>query len=393
MTNLLIRKFIKDRENTSDPKVRTAYGKLAGVTCIFANVILFIIKLIAGTLLGGISVSIIADAVNNLSDASSGLISLMGFRLSERPADREHPYGHGRYEYISGLFVAVFILVIGVELAKSGIERIFSPEKNELSYITIGILTVSIIIKLWLAVFNRKIGKLISSGTLIATAADSRNDVISTLSVLVCTVLSAVLSFDLDGYAALALSLFILYSGFGLVKEAIAPLLGKAPDSEFVKQIQEKILSYPHVLGIHDMMIHDYGPGRLFGSVHVEMSSELDIFLGHNIIDEIEREIYRDFNLTISIHYDPVATNDERIPELKGFISEKIHAVEPNLSIHDLRIVAGPLHTNVIFDCVIPCEKKINRSELKKSLSDAVSESYPNYYCVINFETDYTGTI
>lgn len=393
MTSLLIKAFIKNKDDIKKPQVRNAYGKLAGITGIVANVFLFVIKLIAGTLLGGVSVSIIADAVNNLADASSSLISLMGFRLSERPADREHPYGHGRYEYVSALFVAVFILVIGVELAKSGLERIFAPEESSLSYIGIGILVVSILLKLWLSAFNKKIGRLISSGTLIATAADSRNDVISTLSVLACAILSPILSFDLDGYAALAISLFILYSGFGLVKDAIAPLLGKSPDRDFVKVVEEKILSYPHVLGIHDMMLHDYGPGRLFGSVHVEMSSELDIFLGHNIIDKIERDVYSELNLTISIHYDPVATNDERIPEMKKFISEYIHSQDPDLSIHDLRIVAGPLHTNVIFDLVIPFGKQIDKSTLRSSLGDKIANNYPNYYCVINFETDYTGSV
>ncbi len=393
MTNLLLKKFVKDYEQTNSPIVRAACGKLAGITGIISNVFLFVIKLIAGTLLGGISVSIIADAVNNLSDASSSLISLMGFRLSERPADKEHPYGHGRYEYVSALFVAVFILVIGIELAKSGVERIIAPVENELSYLTVGILVLSILIKVWLCAFNRRIGKMIDSGTLIATAADARNDVITTLSVLICTVLSTTLHVDLDGYAALAISLFVLYSGYGLVKDAIAPLLGKAPDKRFVKAIEEKILAYPNVLGIHDMMIHDYGPGRLFGSVHVEMSSELDIFLGHNIIDQIERDIYRDFKLTISIHYDPVATNDARIPEMKSFIASKIHSVDPDLSIHDLRIVTGPLHTNIIFDCVIPCENNIDRSKLRDMIVADVAENYPNHYCVINFEIDYTGSV
>ncbi len=393
MTSLLIKKFIKNSGDTSSPAVRTAYGKLAGITGIAANIFLFIIKLIAGTLLGGISVSIIADAINNLSDASSGVISLLGFRLSERPADREHPYGHGRYEYVSGLFVAVLILVIGVEVAKSGIERIISPVVPGLSLLTIIILVISVLIKLWLCLFNKKIGKLIGSGTLIATAADARNDVITTLSVLVCSVFSSLIAFDLDGYAALAISAFVLYSGFGLVKEAIAPLLGKAPDNKFVKEIEGKILSYPHVLGIHDMMLHDYGPGRLFGSVHVEMPHDLDIFLGHNIIDEIERDLYREYNLTISIHYDPLATNDCRIPEMKDFINKFVQKIDSSISIHDLRIVAGPLHTNIIFDCVLPMNSKIDRTKLKDDISSAISEEYPNYYCVINFETDFTGTV
>ena len=269
MTKLLIKRFIKDYENTQNSDVRTAYGKFSSIVGIVCNAILFISKLIVGTL--SASVSITADAVNNLSDASSSIISLLGFKLASRPADEEHPYGHGRYEYLSGLMVAVLIMVIGVELFKSSLDKVLHPSAVEFSWVTVGVLAFSILLKTWMALFNTKTGKMINSNTLIATAADSRNDVITTGAVLVAAILSHFIGFELDGWMGLGVAVFILYSGFGLVKDTLDPMLGKAPEDEQVEEIRQKILSYPGVLGTHDLMVHDYGPGRQFASVHVEI--------------------------------------------------------------------------------------------------------------------------
>ena len=298
MGSWLIKKFIKDYENTEDLAVRAAYGKLSGLIGIFCNMLLFLGKFLVGTFSG--SVSITADAVNNLSDAASSIISLVGFRLAERPADADHPYGHARYEYLSGLTVAVLILLIGFELLKNSLDKVLHPAVVEFQAMTAIVLIGSILVKLWMAALNYRMGKSIHSSTLEATAADSRNDVISTTAVLIAALLSHFFHVDLDGYMGIAVAAFILFSGVGLIKETLDPLLGKAPDPELVAQIEKKILSYPGVLGIHDLLIHDYGPGRLFASVHVEMSAEEDVLKSHDIIDTIEWDIERENHMLLT---------------------------------------------------------------------------------------------
>lgn len=291
MTETLVRLFVKNSRDTTDPAVRTAYGNLASWVGIFCNLLLCAGKFLAGTLSG--SISIAADAVNNLSDASSSVVSLIGFKLGARPADDEHPYGHARFEYLAGLAVAVMVLVIGVELLKSSVDKILHPAAVTFSWVAMAVLAASIAVKLWMSLFNRTLGKRINSGSLIATAADSRNDVLTTSAVLVASLISHFANVELDGWMGAAVALFILYSGVGLIKDTIDPLLGLAPDPELVQHIHDKIMSYPGVLGTHDLMVHDYGPGRQFASVHVELAAEDDVMASHELIDDIERDFLK----------------------------------------------------------------------------------------------------
>ncbi len=391
MTNFLIKRFIKDYENIQKTSVRSAYGKLSGVVGIVCNVLLCAVKLAAGLISG--SVAITADAVNNLSDASSSIISLLGFKLAERPADDEHPYGHGRYEYLSGLMVALLIMIIGVELLKSSVDKILHPERVMFSVATACVLLFSIVLKLWMAFFNTKMGKTINSGTLEATAADSRNDVITTSAVLIAAIASKFTNVELDGFMGAAVALFILYSGFGLVKDTLDPILGKAPEPETVKAIKEKILSYPGVIGTHDLMVHDYGPGRQFASVHVEMAAESDVLESHDVIDNIERDFLKNDGIHMLVHYDPISASDSETSELRNWIAEKIKEIDSRLTIHDLRIVKGKTHTNVIFDCVVPYDTGIEEKEIKKRINNMVQENYPDHFCVITIDRSYAPIV
>ncbi len=389
MTGALIRLFVKDYKNVKDSKVRTSYGKMAGWVGIFCNVLLFGGKFAIGILSGSVSIS--ADAVNNLSDASSNIISLLGFKMGSKPADREHPYGHARYEYLSGLLVAVLILVIAVELLKTSVQKVRHPEPVEFSWILVGILVGSILVKLWMAFFNRSIGRKIDSETLLATAIDSRNDVITTTAVLAASLISHFTDLYLDGIMGILVALFILYSGVGLIKDTLDPLLGKAPDPVLVAYIQKKILSYEGVLGTHDLMIHDYGPGRLFASVHVEMAAEEDVLKCHDIIDNIEKDFLEQDNLNMIIHYDPIVTGDEKVGYLRKWLSEKIKTIDDRLSIHDLRMIPGDTHTNMIFDCLVPQEFSMSDQELRQRIQQFVSQEYPGYRCVITIDKSYAA--
>ena len=368
-------------------KVRGAYGKAASVVGIFGNVLLFLCKLAIGTISG--SVAITADAVNNLSDASSNVVSLLGFKLADRPADEDHPYGHGRYEYLSGMMVAVMILVIGVELMKGSVEKILHPTPVTMSVPLVIVLVGSVAVKLWMSVFNRRIGRKIDSQTLLATADDCRNDVISTSVVLLSTVIGHFTGLMLDGWMGAIVALFILISGFGLVRDTIDPMLGAAPTAEQVDAIRRKLESYPGVLGTHDLMVHDYGPGRQFASVHLEMDAKEDPLVSHDLIDNIERDFYRDENLHLVIHYDPVTTDDPRVEILRGRIMEIVQGIHDGMTIHDLRIVPGNTHTNIVFDCVVPFDCRITHREIRERICREVQTDYPNYYCVITLENSY----
>ncbi len=388
MTEWILRRFVPNAGNARDAAVRTACGKVASCVGILCNCLLFGGKIAVGTLSG--SVSITADAVNNLSDASSSVISLLGFKMASKPADSEHPYGHGRYEYLSGLTVAVLILVIGVELLRGSLDKILVPAPVDFGWVSAGVLAGSILVKLWMAAFNRRVGRLIDSKTLIATAADSRNDVLSTAAVLTASLISWRTGIELDGWMGLAVAAFILYSGFGLVQDTLDPLLGRAPDPDLVRRIRERILSYPGVLGTHDLMVHDYGPGRQFGSVHVEMAAEADVLASHDVIDNIERDFLKD-GLHMIIHYDPIVTSDGAVDDLRRWLSEAVRSIDPSLTIHDLRIVPGASHTNVIFDCVVPPGFAMRYSQLKEQISRMVAAQYPNHFCVITIDTDYAS--
>jgi len=388
MTGLLVRLFIKNHEQTQLPEVRASYGKLSGIVGIACNILLFGVKFVLGTLTA--SVAITADAFNNLGDASSGIVSFFGFKMASRPADQEHPYGHARYEYLAGLTVCVLILVIGVELFKESFLKILHPKPVDFSWITIAVLLLAIGVKLWLAVFNRALGKKINSQTLLATAADSRNDVIATGAVIAATVLSYVTKLCLDGYMGLLVAVFILYSGVNLVKETLDPILGKAADEELVKEIEERIMGYPGVLGTHDLMIHDYGPGRQFGSVHVEVAAEEDVLKSHDMVDNIERDFLKELNLHLIVHMDPIVTKDETVSDLRHWLAVEVKKVQEDLTIHDLRVVPGETHTNIIFDCVVPRGLKQSDEEIKTAIDLLVKETYPNYYCVITVDHSYT---
>ncbi|MBR2408848.1 MAG: cation transporter [Lachnospiraceae bacterium] len=391
MTKLLVKLFVKNYEATQLPEVRAAYGKLSGLVGIFCNVLLFAAKFFLGTITA--SVAITADAFNNLGDASSGIVSFFGFKMASRPADKEHPYGHARYEYLAGLTVCVLILVIGVELLKESFGKILNPTPVVFSPVTLVVLLLAIGMKLWLAFFNRSIGKKIASQTLLATAADSRNDVIATGTVIVATVLSHVTKLELDGYMGLGVALFILYSGINLVKETLDPILGKAADEELVKEIERRIMGYPGVLGTHDLMIHDYGPGRQFGSVHVEVAAEEDVLESHDIIDNIERDFLEQLNLHLIVHMDPIVTKDESVTNMRHWLAQEVKKVHPELTVHDLRLVPGTTHTNVIFDCVIPRGLSQSDEEIKENIGRLVQQTYPNYYCVITVDHSYTEMI
>lgn len=387
MTELLIKLFIKDGGSVETPAVRSAYGKMAGKVSIVCNMLLCIGKFLAGMVSG--SVSVTADAVNNLSDASSGVISLIGFKLSEKSADAEHPYGHGRYEYLAGFIVAALILVIGAELLRDSIIRIITPAEVEFGIVPLAVLSVSILVKLWMMFFNRKIGKIISSETLSAAAADSRNDVISTSAVLAALVISHFCSVELDGIMGAAVAVFILYSGIGLVRDALDPLLGKAPSAELVEKIREKILSYEGILGTHDLMIHDYGPGRQFASVHVEVPAEMPLVDCHEIIDAIERDFLRE-GMNMLVHPDPIVSGGSA-GQLNAELNEIAGKIDERVSVHDIRVVRCPDGEKVIFDCVLPPDSGLEEAALTEEITRFLRINHPNCRCIITFDNGYAS--
>lgn len=387
MTEWLVKRFIKHADDTENPAVRTAYGTFASIVCIICNIVLCATKGLIGMAAG--SLAIVADALNNLSDASSNIISFLGFKLASKPADKEHPYGHGRFEYLSSLAVAVLIIVIGIELIRSSVGKIIDPEPVEFSGALIGVLMLSIVVKLWMASFNTRLGSKIDSTTLAATAADSRNDVVATTAVLICTLIGEFGGIDLDGWAGLAVGGFIIYSGAGLVRDAIDPLLGKAPDPAFVQHIYDTITSYPGVIDTHDLIVHDYGPGRRFASAHVEMAAEMDPLKSHDVIDNIEEAFRSKENLLIVLHYDPIVTSDAAIGDLRTWISENIRRIDPRLTMHDLRIVPGPTHTNVIFDVLRPADFSISNDELVRRVEEIVKERQHDAVCKITIDSSY----
>ena len=388
MTEFLLKHFVKGYPDTSSPAVRTRCGNLAGTVGIVCNVLLCAGKFLAGFLSGSLAIS--ADAVNNLSDASSSVIALLGFRIAAKPADDEHPYGHGRTEYLAGLAVSVMILLIGLELVKTSVGKIMAPEPIQAGLVPLAVLVVSILVKLWMAAFNRQVGKEIGSSVLEATAADSRNDVIATSAVLVATLAQMIFGWQLDVWIGLAVAAFILYSGWGLVKEAIAPLLGQAPDPEMVRHILEVTRSYPGVLGIHDLIVHDYGPGRQFASLHVEMAASQDVLASHDVIDQIERRFLEQEGLHVIIHYDPIVTDNNEVGEAREYLAKQVKRLDPRLTIHDLRVVPGETHTNLIFDLVVPHGFEMPECRLKSEVQAMAQSKNPKWQCVITLENSYT---
>lgn len=388
MGKLLIKLFVRDYENTEDPKVRESYGKFAGVVGIISNLFLCIMKILIGVFSG--SIAIIADGINNMADASSSIITLVGFRLASKPEDEDHPYGHARIEYLTGLFVSILIIVLGVQLFKTSLEKIFDPDTLEFSYITIITLVIAIAVKLWQSLFNISIGKKINSLTLIATGADSRNDVIATSAVLVSVLVVKFTGLQIDGYMGCLVALFIIWSGIQLVRDTISPLLGEAPDDDLVKAITETVKKEPSILGIHDLMVHNYGPGKIFASIHVEVDADGDLMKSHDMIDNIERIVKESLRIEFVIHMDPVKTNDPLIHRMKAVISEAFAPLDGVENIHDFRIVPGPTHTNIIFDVVLSMECRYTEKEIQKIADDTVKAIDDNYFVVITFDRAYT---
>lgn len=391
MRKLLIKLFIKDYENVKDAQVRENYGKLAGIVGIISNSFLCIIKIFSGLLVN--SIAIIADGINNLADASSSIITLVGFKLAAAPEDEEHPYGHARIEYLTGLFISILIIILGVKLLTTSFDKILNPDPLQFRYITLVILIVSICVKIWQALFNIKIGETIHSSALKATGMDSRNDVIATSAVLISVLFGKFTGIQLDGYMGCLVALFIVYSGIQLIRETSSPLLGEAPDPLLIKEIQEKIEAYEGVYGLHDLVVHDYGPGRIFASVHIEVDAHGDLIASHDLIDNIERAVCQELRLHLVAHMDPVDTKDPLTLELKKKINEFISPIDGILSLHDLRIVVGYTHTNIIFDLVLSPDCKLSHAQIRQSIEASLQEFNPNYFVVITFDMSFSKEI
>lgn len=387
MITLLSRWFIRDRDHVTDPAVRRAYGQLCGLTGIGLNVLLFIGKFLAGTISG--SIAITADAFNNLSDAGSSVITLLGFRLAGRKPDPEHPFGHGRIEYISGLIVSGLILLMGAELAKTSFDKILHPAAVDFSVIAMVILAVSILVKLYMSLYNRRIGKKINSAAMAATAADSISDAISTSAVLAAMLVAKFSGLMIDGYVGMIVAVLILISGVKAAKETIAPLLGQAPETEFVQQIERIVMSHPPICGIHDLVVHDYGPGRVMISLHAEVPAGGDMLELHDVIDNAEIALRRELNCEAVIHMDPIVTDDGITSELRAKVSELVKTIDERITIHDFRIVPGNTHTNLIFDAVVPFDIGISAQEVSERISRLVSEMDSNYFAVVLVEHSY----
>ena len=384
--NFLVRRFIKNYQDTKDANVRTSIGKLSGIVGIFSNLFLFVIKFVIGTIVH--SVSIQADGVNNLTDAGSNIISILSFHLANKPADKDHPFGHERTETIASLFVGILILVLGFETAKESISKVIHPGSIDFRIASVIILLISIIVKFWMYAYNKKLSKTYDSSLLEATALDSISDVCGTTAVLVSTLLSPVLHFNLDGYMGIVVSGIILYGAYGLLRDMINSLIGEAPDPELIHNIVDMIMAHPAILGVHDMMLHNYGPNKIFASAHVEVDSSKDIFETHDHIDNIEREVKENMNIDLVLHMDPVKVNDLETELYRAKVVEAIHQIDPKWGFHDFRIVSGPTHVNLVFDLVIPFEEKYAQEEIEEMLLKHI-DSDKKIYLVLTIDHPY----
>lgn len=387
MITLLSRLFIKDNKEYTNPAVRRAYGLLAGIVGICLNILLFAGKYLAGMLSG--SVSVMADAFNNLSDAGSSFITLLGFQFAGKKPDPEHPFGHGRIEYVSGLAVSVLIIVMGVELFRSSFVKIIHPEAMEVNAVTIAVLLASILVKVYMSLYNRFFGGKIDSSAMKATAMDSLSDCIATTVVLLSMLLYSLAHINLDGWSGLIVAVFILFAGVSSAKDTLSPLLGEAPDVEFVKEIEQTVKAHSMVAGVHDMVVHNYGPGRVMVSLHAEVPGNLDIYKIHDEIDLIERELKSKFHCEAVIHMDPIAVDDERVMGLRKEVETLVKQMDEVLSIHDFRMVEGPTHTNLIFDVVVPQGYPKGDEEIAEEISRRIGEKWSNYHAVIKMEKRY----
>ena len=387
MTNLLVKKFIKNHEDINDPNVRQKYGTLSSITGMICNIILFLLKYIMGSLSN--SISIISDAFNNLSDCAGCLVTLLGYKLAAKPADKDHPFGHGRIEYLTSLIIAVLVILVGIELLKSSIIKIITPEEVKFSIIALTALIFSITVKLWMSFFNTKLGNKINSTVLMATAKDSRSDVIATTATLIALIASIFTKLPIDGFMGIIVSIFILKAGYEIVKDTVDELLGKPADAELVEKIKNCVLKNEKILGIHDLVIHNYGPGNMIGSCHVEVACTENIMVVHNIVDDIEREIYKQLKVVMTIHMDPIEINDELTNEAKSLVLKILNSIDPSLSIHDFRLVHGETHTNLIFDILVPYECKLDNDTIKNIIDENLSKKETKYYTIIVFDREY----
>lgn len=388
MINLLVKTFVKDCGNVQDPQVRQRYGTLSGAVGIFLNLLLSAGKMIAGVLTG--SIAITADAFNNLTDAGSSVVTLVGFRMAGKQADNDHPFGHGRIEYLSGLAVSVVILLVGLELAKSSVEKIIHPEPVEFSWLSAGILAAAICVKLWMTYFNRSLSRRIGSAAMAATATDSLSDAVATSAVLLSSLIGRFTGVNIDAWAGILVAIFILRAGWGAAKDTLNPLLGQSPDPELVRDIERTVLAHPQVVGIHDMIIHDYGPGRSMMSLHAEVPAGADIMAVHDEIDAIERELKAKYRIDASIHMDPIVTGDETISRARQMVAGLVREVDPAMTIHDFRMTSGPRHRNLIFDVVVPYSVRQSDEAVRREIERKIRAADPNSFAVIQVDRAYT---
>lgn len=387
MISLFSKLFIPKDADLSSTTVRQKYGMLCSICGIILNLILFVFKFLAGSLSG--SISITADAFNNMSDAGSSLVTLLGFKFAGTAADHEHPFGHGRIEYIAGFVVSMLIILMAIELGKSSFDKILHPENVERSLLVIIILFVSICVKLYMYTYNHRIGRKINSVSMRATATDSLSDMISTAVVLICLIIEPLLPFNIDGWCGIAVALFILYSGITAAKDTIDPLLGQPPAQEFVDRIKEIVMAHPEIYAMHDLVVHDYGPGRTMVSLHGEVPGNMDIYHLHDVIDRIEAELKAQLKCEACIHMDPIDTDNESVKAMRQSVESIVSKISNELSIHDFRMISGPSHTNLIFDLVTPPGFAVSDSALKAQVCDAVCSSLPDCNCVIKVERSY----
>lgn len=389
MGTFLFKRFIKDWEDVKNPEVRDSYGKLAGIVGIVSNALLCLMKITVGLISG--SIAIVADGINNLADGGSAVITLLGFKLASMPEDEDHPYGHARYEYLSGLVVSFIIILVGFELCKSSVDKILHPSPLDFSWTVVLVLVIAIAIKIWQAMFNISAGKRIDSLALMATGADSRNDVISTTVVLASLLIGHFCNVQIDGYMGVLVALFIIWSGIGLVRETVSPLLGEAPDSELVHQIQEIALSYDGVIGIHDLAVHNYGPGKIFASIHIEVDAGVDVLISHDLVDNIEHRLRDELSINITAHMDPIALNDPNREPVARIIAQTMGKLPGILSFHDLRLVPGPTHTNVIFDVVISTDCDLTEQEITRVFNEAITNYNSSFFAVVDVDRNYVS--
>lgn len=385
--DFIFKALIKDYENVKEQKVRDRYGKLAGIVGIVSNLALCIMKYAIGFFTG--SIAIMADAINNLADASSSVITLIGFKLARMPEDKEHPYGHARIEYIAGMVVSVIIIAVGIMLAKESVLKIINPEAIVFSWTAVAVLLIAIVVKILQALFNVAAGKKINSVALIATGTDSRNDVISTTAVLIATIVSGFTDLQIDGYLGFLVAVFIVWSGISLTKETISPLLGESPDIELVRQIHDICMSYEGVIGIHDLVVHNYGPGKVFCSVHIEVDSKVDVMESHDLVDQIEYRLRKELKIFATMHMDPIDMSNPNREPVQDILVKAVSELEGITDFHDLRFVAGPTHTNVIFDIGLAPDCKLSEEEITTVLSQKIKEYDPKFFVVINFDLNY----